>query len=351
MIEYEIHAGIGHKSPYMEALKVYLKKYGDIKAISLPYLPERKPLGEERVIHLHRLGRLYNGEESLCLLINKIDKLKKVGWKFVWTIHNFFPLDSKMEELDFFAIKQIGKRMDIIFCHTNEMKKNLMNVFDIQAINHRYGADYHIKKNEDSCFKNKKIFDNNDFTFGFIGNIRDYKGITELIHSYNKLISNKERCNLLIAGCSYETYLEDNPQIIANCDRSNVILYDQYVYKEDWEEIQKNVDVFVFPYKVDMPVFKYGFFASAIAQAVYMKKMIVCPENINIKDIIGTLKYSFTYLPEKKDGLYNSMLASMREPREDRIIKEKKLYNMVSENTWDNLAQRIVKVYNDSLNL
>ena len=79
--------------------------------------------------------------------------------------------------------------------------------------------------------------------------------------------------------------------------------------------------------------------------------MIVCPENINIKDIIGTLKYSFTYLPEKKDGLYNSMLASMREPREDRIIKEKKLYNMVSENTWDNLAQRIVKVYNDSLNL
>ena len=75
MIEYEIHAGIGHKSPYMEALKLYMNEYG-IEIKYMPYLPCRKPEGEERIIHIHRIGRLYSSNDvnSLNKLLDQIDE-------------------------------------------------------------------------------------------------------------------------------------------------------------------------------------------------------------------------------------------------------------------------------------
>lgn len=346
MIEYEIHAGIGHKSPYMEALTLYLKEYG-IEVKYMPYLPCRKPEGEERIIHIHRIGRLYSSDnmDSLNKLLNQIDELKEMGWFFVWTIHNIFPIDSLMTEVDFIAAAEIGKRMDVVFCHTEIMKNNLKMHFNINAINHGYGADYHLSNGQHSEIDS--LWKRNRFTFGFIGNIREYKGIVELLETYDRFLDEGHECDLIIAGSPYAAYLDDNPKIVDLINKNKVILYDKYVYKEDWDYLIKNVDVLVFPYKIDMPVFKFGFYASSIAQAVYMKKAIICPQNDNLEAIIGNLDYSFTYDYQTENGLYNCMKECMNTDTREKNQMEEASYKMVSHCTWKNLANHIVVSYSE----
>ena len=350
MIEYEIHAGVGHVSPYMEVLKEYLSVY-DWEICYLPFLPDRAPKTNERIIHLHRLGRLYDSKDmtSLQNLMAKIDKLKLLGWKFVWTVHNIFAIDSSMTEVDYLAIEEIGKRMDLVFCHTEVMRKSLRDYFGLTVVNHFYGADYHLKKNSESFFVNKNLFNNSLFTFGFIGNLREYKGIRELLNTYERLIKNGKQCNLLIAGSVYSTFLNDNPDIMKKIENNNVFLYDDYVYEEDWAEIVRLVDVLVFPYKVSLPVFKYGFYGSSIAQAAYMKKLIICPDDRNIKSMLSTLNYSFTYDNNDLQGLYDAMNLCMDADKKIHKSYENKLFKLVADKSWNNLAKRINDEYNHLL--
>ncbi len=344
MIEYEIHAGIGHKSPYMEALKLCLKEYG-IEVKYMPYLPSKKPENKERIIHIHRIGRLYASDDmnSLNKLLDQIDELKKMGWFFVWTIHNIFPINSLMTDVDFRAVSEIGKRMDLVFCHTEIMRCNIQKEFGISAINHGYGADYHLGNSEKSDMK--QSWKKKRFSFGFIGNIREYKGILELLEAYDKLLSEGHECDMIIAGSPYSTYLEENPRIVELIKKNNVTLYDKYVYKEDWDYLLQNVDVLAFPYKIDMLIFKYGFYASSIAQATYMKKVIICPKDDNLKDIIGTLDYSFSYDYYKDNGLYDCMVECMDTDGKIRKEMEDSACNMVSQKTWKNLVNKIIDCY------
>ena len=344
MIEYEIHEGIGHTSPYMEALKMHLKKHG-IEVKNMPYLPDRRPKQDEKIIHIHRIGRLYSSEDmnSLDVLLSKIDELKTMGWIFVWTIHNIFPINSLMTKVDLRAAHEIGMRMDLVFCHTEIMKQNLKKYFNINAINHGYGADFYLNNGKNSNIRD--LWKKEKFSFGFIGNIRGYKGILELLKSYDKLLDEGYDCDLIVAGSPYSSFLEENPQIVELIKKNNVTLYEKYVFKEDWDYIIQNVDVLVFPYKVDLPIFKYGFYASSIAQAVYMKKSIICPKNDNLEEIIGTLDYSFSYNYQEKDALYYCMEKSLRTSSETRKRMEEKAFNMVSHNTWEELAKKIVEYY------
>ena len=94
-----------------------------------------------------------------------------------------------------------------------------------------------------------------------------------------------------------------------------------------------------------MLIFKYGFYASSIAQATYMKKVIICPKDDNLKDIIGTLDYSFSYDYYKDNGLYDCMVECMDTDVKIRKEMEDSACNMVSQKTWKNLVNKIIDCY------
>ena len=86
-----LHAGLGHKSPYFHNLIKGLKKYKNLNIIVSPDLPKEK-VGENNVLYFNRLKRYYknNDKDNIDNFLNKIDKLKTMGWKIVFTLHNFY---------------------------------------------------------------------------------------------------------------------------------------------------------------------------------------------------------------------------------------------------------------------
>ena len=190
-----LHAGIEHPSPYFYNFCRELSNYENYEYVINPQLPleENVNIG---IIYFNRLKRFYNNDniENADEFLNNIDRLKQKGWKIVWSLHNFFPIDRELNDVDEYVTRQFIKKCDLIFTLSEYMKNSIKKHFNINAINHGIG----INQLDSNCInpKIKEIKKSNKFTFTFIGNIYKYKMLDQVIKSFDKM----ENCRLIIAG-------------------------------------------------------------------------------------------------------------------------------------------------------
>ena len=138
-----LHAGINHPSPFIHSLCIELDKYDDIKYEINPALPTEKSTYNCHVLYFHRLKRYYDSNDmnSGVEFINNVKKLKILGYKIAWTIHNFLPIDRKITEVDEFVLRQFLSLADCLFTLTNNMKQSLKNNFNVDSIMHSIGVN------------------------------------------------------------------------------------------------------------------------------------------------------------------------------------------------------------------
>ena len=111
-----LHAGIEHPSPYFYNFCKYLKKYDNYEYIINPELPLEKHVNKG-IVYFNRLKRFYKSDslKSAKDFLKDIDTLKSNGWKIVWTLHNFFPIDRTITEVDEYVTNKFLKKCDIVF--------------------------------------------------------------------------------------------------------------------------------------------------------------------------------------------------------------------------------------------
>ena len=343
MKEYEIHKGIQHASPYMAALKNELH-FRNIDSVFLSDLPNRAPSQEEICLHFHRLGRLYDSNDinSVWRLSDKLEELKQKGWHLVWTVHNIYPLTCEVNNVDREVLKLFLSKMDIVFCHTELMKKELMSIVKREIVNYGYGVDFEIS---DPDHRSHIYSTDKKNIFLFVGNIREYKGIDLLLKAFKLFCDEGGNAELIIGGPQYRGFLDNAPELLKYFEAGNIKLINRFIYKEDWEELDKIVDVIILPYKVNLPQFCHGFYSAAIPHAAYHKKLIITTRSESTKSILGTEEYSLFF----KDGdvleLKNAMMKAVyMEPDKKKYIVEQ-LYMIIQEHTWEKLVDVMLKNY------
>lgn len=319
---YILHAGLSHPSPYFYNFCKELDKEKGFNYIINPELPETEPNGNG-IIYFNRLKRFYDSDnmETADIFLKKINNLKNKGWKIVWTVHNFFPIDRRVSEVDEFVVKEFIKKCDLVFTLTDFMKKSIMKNYHVAAINHGMGF------NElDGVFDKKVIKCHNykDFTFTFVGNIYKYKMLDKVIESFNKLSNAK----LIIAGKEPKnSNVNIKDKIKGN---KNIIYIDEFIGKSDWETLSKMTDSFINIYDLNTPAFKYGFFPSNFINIYYYGNICISPSHEIIKELIPSSQIVF-YDFKEEDGLFKAMNFVKQNGKKKKIKNEeaKEIYN------WD----------------
>lgn len=295
-----LHAGIEHPSPYFYNFCSELNNYVNYEYVINPELPLNETI-VKGIIYFNRLKRFYDSDDLKTaenFLVN-IDVLKQRGWKIVWTLHNFFPIDRNLSSVDEYVTKEFINKCDLVFTLSEYLKDSIKNHFNIEAINHGMGINK--LNNNVTNQKIKEIKKEDVFIFTFIGNIYKYKMIDQIVSSFNKM----NDCRLIIAGCEAKNAGVNVNKLVG--DNKNIIYINSFVDKNDWDKLAKITDVFISIYDFNLPAFKYGFFPSNYINIAKTGIKCISPRSIIIEEIIckeQLILYDFN----DENGLYNAML-------------------------------------------
>lgn len=275
-----LHAGINHPSPFIHSLCIELDKYDNIKYEINPALPTTKSTYNRHVLYFHRLKRYYDSNDisSGVEFINNVKKVKTLGYKIAWTIHNFLPIDRQVTEVDEFVLKQFLSLVDCLFTLTNKMKESLKTIFNVDSIMHSIGVN-----TLDGWFDKETIdldfLPTNAFLITFVGNVAPYKQIQKIIDYFNQIYN--DNTYLLIAGQQAK-----NIDIHLYINNDNIIRYDKFVGTSSWDRICEKTNVFINLYDLNYENFKYGFFPSNSVTLSQKGIKVITPNSEIINELL-----------------------------------------------------------------
>lgn len=313
-----LHAGISHPSPYFYNFCRYLENYDDFDYIINPELPEIPPV-DKGIIYFNRLKRFYDSNDinTAKSFIKKIENCKRQGWKIVMTLHNFFPIDREITDVDEYVTRVFLNECDLVFTLSEYLRKSIKENYGINAINHGMGYNILDGPFNNNLVKHLKI-DKYKYVYTFIGNIYPYKMLDKIIENFNKIddavliIAGKESKNSLV---NIEKLIDDNP---------NIYFYDGFVGENDWIKLSQITHAFVSLYDINLKTFKYGFFPSNYINIYNTGIPCISPRHEAIMEMMDDNQMIY-YNFYDKDGLLNAMkYAKINSPKRLKNDVEKK---------------------------
>ena len=170
----------------------------------------------EIVLHLHWLARVLRGiaDESEGLarvkaFVAALDAFRIAGGHIVWTVHNVLPHDTAFPALDRALRVAVIARADVVHVLSEGTVEAAAATYEIPAskvlhVPHPAYLGAYPDAVSDAEARSRYGFGPGDVVFGFVGNIRPYKGLDELLTAFSSLTSQPRpdgrRLRLLIAG-------------------------------------------------------------------------------------------------------------------------------------------------------
>jgi glycosyltransferase involved in cell wall biosynthesis len=173
--------------------------------------------------------------------------------------------------------------------------------------------------------------DQDKFVFLFFGNIREYKGVIDLINAFNSL--NNPQAILVIAGrCSDRYLLESIKKLI---DSSKIFIFNKHIEDNEVQVFFSVADIVVFPFK---KVTSSG----SVMLALSLGKPVVIPDMgdlVYIPDIV-----SYKYDPKDELGLLN-VLKEVIDKSEDVKNKSTKAKSYAGLFSWKEISDKTYEAY------
>ena len=249
-------------NPYVETLESHLSRQPDLQVqvrgkADLAWT--RKFDGEQvDVLHIHwlhlfflRTSLLVSTRNALSFLL-KIGSMKTAGIKLVWTVHNLQNHEERHSKLDAFVSHRVAFLADAIIVHSTSARSAVIEQFGVTDAEKvhvipfgNYVGRYPNQVTVESA--RKKIgMGGAEFLFLFLGEIKPYKGVIELIDAFAGLQAPAAR--LIIAGRIHsDGFRADLERRVRNLD--TVFLAPGYVPDDEIQIYMNASDVVVLPYR------------------------------------------------------------------------------------------------------
>lgn len=321
---------------YNELLSNSIEKNG----LKVENFKQRKLLSVKSgdIIHFHWPHSIYQSrfttilifKSLLLLLIIKVMRLK--GVKFVWTIHNLYPHKYKYKKIEKLVRNLIIKNVNIILTCGESIKKEVMNEYrvsneKIKVVLH--GSYLGVYQNQNRDIKEKFMIPSDHFVYLFLGAIKPYKGIDDLIYSFSSLKSNKS--SLIIAGKPSEEFNFNKYKEIAS---DNIIFDLRFIPDEEIADYLTGSNAVVLPYK-DITT------SGSALLALSFNKYIVAPDTPFLREYFDE-NTSILYDRNDELGLTNSLKMVMQE-NINKSYFEKKLENI----SWSKIGKELTGIYKE----
>lgn len=340
-------------NPYQKQLADHLGDLGvQVEGISYRkvFMPTALKPYNAGILHLHWL-HTFSQAPNLISSLTRVTKfilglaiLRLQGIKIVWTAHNLKDHENRQLLLDQVCTTAVGKLAHAIITHSQTAKTkvaqelNLSNKDKIWVIPHGNYTNYYPNQIEQAEARKSLGLSDSSIVFLFLGLIRPYKGVFELIEAFEQL--NDDRAQLVIAGKTLNEELEQQiRQKIA--DNSRIKFKPGFVPDEQIQVYMNACDTVIFPYRNVLT-------SGTAILAMSFGKSCIAPRLGCMGEILS-FSGAFLYNAEQEYGLLDSM--------KQAVQNQKNLSSMGKHNqqlsdqwSWDKVAQKTLQVYQDCLN-
>ncbi|MBT9317283.1 glycosyltransferase family 4 protein [Leptothoe spongobia TAU-MAC 1115] len=346
-----IPRGSTENNPYQRQLADSLEELGvDIDYLSHQsfFLLKVFRIQKPHVLHFHWLhsfivkSNFIKSFTSSLLFISQIFILRLFGSKIVWTVHNLKNHDNLYINLDKKVTSLFAKLSHRIIAHCDAAKKEIIREFGLHDDNKvcviphgNYISSYENIVGKTDSRKYLGLEDK-DTVFLFLGLIRPYKGVLELIESF-KLI-NDNRVKLLIVGKVWGDDLAFYKSVEEGCNSDPRISFIPGFVPNDRLQVYFNAsDVVVFPYQNILT-------SGAVLLAMSFGKACIAPRLGCIAEALDDVG-SFLYDVSDAHGLQKSIQLAIQE-KED--LSSMGIHNLELSNqyNWPRISKITLDVYN-----
>lgn len=340
---------VSKKNPYQRKLFEGLEQNGvncraaDYRGL-FPILRMVRQQGPMDLVHLHWTHVFYRSPYRIIRALYalrfllEIYLLKLSGVRLVWTIHNLQDHDGHSPHLDKFVNRTISRWCDRAIVHCDAARELAIAFFKpkekmrkkLHVVPHgNYIGVYENTHGKEES-RDRLDLDPANFIFLFLGHIRPYKGIKNLIQSFNKI--NEPSAHLIIAGNAEDP--EASKEISEEVDRIPNAQWKKGFVPEEKIQLYMNAsDVIVLPYEDILT-------SGSAVLAMSFGKSVIMPRIGCNQDMVGD-EHGLIYEPEE-NGLRNAMMKSF-ELDLDKIGKAN--YQRVKKFDWSEISQETKKIY------
>jgi len=303
------------------------------------------------VLHLHWVELLYatpHLTQSVRRLLRVLAGLlwaRAKGRRIVYTVHNLNPHDQAFPLLDRLARGVLFRLADALHVHDEEAKDSLARAYAsfrkpqgaqrVHVIPHGsyIGVYPNVCTKEEA--RQKLGLPGKAFVYLFLGQIRRYKGIEDLVAAFDRL--GDVTCRLVIAGNVHDAAHAGSLAELLS-DRAEIRSWFRYVPDAEVQCFMNACDVCVLPYR-EVTTSGAAILAFSFGRAIIAPALGGFPE-------LAAGGRGIVYEPGARDGL----LIALRQARLlDMAAAGQSALRWAEEHRWPNLAPRFARMYVDVL--
>lgn len=335
-------------NPYQKELAGNLSARGvNVTAMAAPDFIKPASVWRTRpdILHLHWLqqfviaSNIIKSWVKFGLFISHLLVLKSRGVKIVWTAHDLGDHEKQNPFLDRLVTKWVARISHRVITHCENAKQLLVeelalrnpdSVSVVPLGNYVNSYPNTISREE---ARGRLGIPGDRFVLLFIGLIKPYKGVEELIDSVKRLESTA--LQLVIVGRPYREDFGD--AIRSKVDGQDNILFEgEFKPDEELQVYMNACDVTVFPYRAVLS-------SSSVLLSMTFGRPCIAPRIGCIPEDLDE-ETSFLYDSLDKDGLYNAIRSAMDRRTELPQLGERNRQR--AENaSWDHIAKKTEMLY------
>jgi beta-1,4-mannosyltransferase len=255
-------------NPYLRLLGEAVQGQGlDVTIVS--QWPDRYPIlgawlanGRPDVVHLHWIHDFLGGSKGAPTSRNvrwfdwQLRVLRLRGVRIVWTAHNLKAHEAGEDARDAEAHRRLIERCDAVILHCDYARDALVELYSpspeararLHVIPHGgYTGHYPCDLDPDECRRTLGLPVSGP-VFAFVGAIRGYKNVAELLDAFMRLTTAGPDARLLVCGKPIPRRLGRELEGIAAADPRIVLKLDR-IPEEELSVILRAADVAVLPFR------------------------------------------------------------------------------------------------------
>ena len=336
----------GAANPYQDALAEHLSACG----VEVEKVRSLKSLfrggiflnGTPDVVHLHWLP-VFDWRQLRVLrwlaFVLRLVMLRLRGIPLVWTIHNLLPHESRHPKMDWLLTRIVAGLSGGLIVHGQSAQREAVAMWGLKdqsrfaVIPHgNYTANY--PNDIDRTAARKKLgLDDSELVFLFLGAVRPYKGVLDLISAFQTL--GADQTSLVIAGRPLNDEFAQEIET-ARAGANNIRFYPGFVQDDEVQVYMNAADVVVLPYRHILS-------SGAALLAMSFGKPCVAPAIGCLADVLDP-SGAFLYDVQDEEGLLENLRRAV-EARETLGQMGGHNKKKVAQWTWEKAAQETKALY------
>jgi glycosyltransferase involved in cell wall biosynthesis len=256
-------------NPYQRLLAEYVTEAG-FESEAVHEWPKRAPIlgtwlrqGRPQVLHVHWIQEFLGGSKGTPTKRNvrwfdwQLRALKRAGVRLVWTVHNLKGHAAKGEDAnDIAAHKIMIEHADAIILHCDYAREALIELYQPSAgararmhvlLHGSYVRQYDVDLEQAAARRALGLTDVGT-VFAFVGSIRGYKNVGELLDAFMRVEDLSPDDRLFIAGRPYPPKFGRKLEKLASQDKRIVLELDR-LPEDQLTRVLRAADAVVLPFR------------------------------------------------------------------------------------------------------